>query len=967
MNGLQLLAVLVAAVLVVVGILAFRRRVLARMAIRSISRRKKFSVIVVCGLLIATAMISGSLVAGDTLDYIIAKDIMTSTGEVDVMISALNETGQETYFNSSIASSVAADVSSGALPHIDKVSVAVREVLAVKNLRTNKTFARAGLFGFEPSNAVNPLVDSSGVAATVEDVTGGMAVINSKLADEVDAQVEDTIIGITNTGLPVTFKVSWIAKDTGLANWGGSALLFVDLAYVQQVVIGKPGMINRIDVSCLGSEDKGYKVSDQAIAELKQILPAEPDFQYDSIKKDGLEAAKAVSDTMSQLLVLMSSFAIIAGAALIVNIFVMLAEERKAEMGISRAIGMQRGDLTQTFMYEGVVYALAAAGVGAFAGLGIAMVVMTGAMAIISGGGLQFTLNWEWASLGIAACAGFLITMLTVIAASWRVSKLNIVRAIRDIPEPTSIRTRRRYLALGIAGMAVGVVATGIGAAQHQAAGITSGPSIFALGLALVVARFVGFRIPLSIASAFVVFYMFDPLDISGFLFGPAEGGMEMFLVAGLVLVSGCVIFVMVNSDLLLNALMAMFGRRRSLLPVFKIAISYPMNKKFRTGLTVFMFALIMFTVIVIAMIASFQRESVEKTTQQLSGGYEILGFSMLEIPASNLTAGLELVNESIGAGTVTSYEVAATGYATLNVSGQDEFDYRLVGFSDRMISEARYSLMRRAPEYSTDEEAWNAMLHDHSLVIMDGSVVPSQFGPTTFSSISIDVGDIVKVRTPYGAEANVTIIGIMDQYFNQGMYCSHAFLRTLDPLAKDTSFYFETSPPAGVPNADVSSKMEQVFVEYGLTTVVVRDAVEEAMTTVASVMQLMEIFLGMGLIVGIAGLGIITIRNVAERRQEIGVMRAIGYQRDMILKAFLLETSFMSLLGITVGTLMGLGISFTIFVWGGFSKMSVFVIPWGEIIVVLVIAFTITLAATLPPSRKAARLAPAEALRRVD
>lgn len=440
-----------------------------------------------------------------------------------------------------------------------------------------------------------------------------------------------------------------------------------------------------------------------------------------------------------------------------------------------------------------------------------------------------------------------------------------------------------------------------------------------------------------------------------------------MFLVSGLLLVSGCVIFVMVNSDLLLNALMVMFGRRRSLLPVFKIAISYPMNKKFRTGLTVFMFALIMFTVIVIAMIASFQRESVEKTTQQLSGGYEILGFSMLEIPASNLSAGLEQVNESIGVGTIKSYEVAATGYATLNVSGQDEFDYPLIGFSDRMISEGRYSLMKRAPEYSTDAEVWNALLYNHSLVIMDGSVVPSQFGPTTFSLISIDVGDVVRVRTPFGTEASVTIIGIMDQYFNPGMYCSHEFLHSFDPLAKDTSFYFETSPPTGVPNADVSSKMEQVFVEYGLTTIVVRDTVEEAMTTVASVMQLMEVFLGMGLIVGIAGLGIITIRNVAERRQEIGVMRAIGYQRDMILKAFLLETSFMSLLGIIIGTLMGLGISFTIFVWGGFSKLSVFVIPWGEILAVLVIAFAITLAATLPPSRKAARLTPAEALRRVD
>lgn len=966
MNGLQQVAFLVALAMAVVGFLALRRRVFARMSARSISRRKVHSVVIICGLLVATAMISGSLVAGDTLDYIITRSVMEGTGDVDIVISALNETGEKVYFDQAIAMSVASAAGSASLPHIDKASGAIRETLAVKNLRTGKTFARAGLFGFEIENSVNPLTRQDGVSAALEDVSGGMAVINSNLADKVDAQPGDMLLGITSIGASVTLQISWIAADSGLANWDGSALLFVDLGYAQQVT-GMVGMVNRVDVSCLGSADEGYKVSDEAISELELFLPSDVDFQYDSIKADGLEQAKTVSDMMSQLMVLMSSFAIIAGVSLIVNIFVMLSEERKTEMGISRAIGMQRGDLTQTFMFEGVLYAVAAAGVGAFAGLGIALVVMSGASAIISGGALEFTLHWEWQSLGIAAGAGFLITTLTVVVVSWRVSKLNIVRAIRNIPEPASGRRRRRYLVLGIAGTVVGILATAMGAAQNNAAGIVAGPAMAALGIALIAARYLNFRIPLSVSGAFMVFYTFDPFGIADAAFGPSEGGMEMFLVSGLLLVSGCVIFVMVNSDLLLNGLMASFGRKRSLLPVFKIAVSYPMNKKFRTGLTIFMFALIMFTVIVIAMIASFQRESVEKTTQQLSGGYEILGFSMLEIPASNLTQGLEAVNASFPSNVIVSHDVAGMGYATLNVTGYKDFEYPMIGFSERMITEARYTLMRRAPEYATDGDAWRAILENHSLVIMDGSVVPSQFGVTTFSQLSLDVGKVIRITSPLGVQRNVTVVGIMDQFFITGMYCSNEFLHSFNPLAKNTLLYFETSPGSGTPDANISAKMEQVFVEYGLTTIVVRDTVEEVMTMIASTMQLMEIFLGMGLIVGIAGLGIITIRNVAERGQEIGVMRAIGYQRDMILKAFLLETSFMSLLGIGIGTLMGLGISYTIFEWGGFSKMSEFVIPWGEVGIVLVISFAVTLAATLPPSRKAARLAPAEALRRVD
>ncbi|MCJ7463954.1 MAG: hypothetical protein MUO81_04350 [Thermoplasmata archaeon] len=43
------------------------------------------------------------------------------------------------------------------------------------------------------------------------------------------------------------------------------------------------------------------------------------------------------------------------------------------------------------------------------------------------------------------------------------------------------------------------------------------------------------------------------------------------------------------------------------------------------------------------------------------------------------------------------------------------------------------------------------------------------------------------------------------------------------------------------------------------------------------------------------------------------------------------------------------------------------FVIPWGEVLVLTGIAFVITLASMLSPSRRASRLALAEALRKVD
>src|SRR5207249_2712541 len=66
-------------------------------------------------------------------------------------------------------------------------------------------------------------------------------------------------------------------------------------------------------------------------------------------------------------------------------------------------------------------------------------------------GGTGFILTWTESDLIYGFAIGFLITMATIGIASWRVSKLNIVRAIRDIPEPVPHGSTRRQVAAGAA------------------------------------------------------------------------------------------------------------------------------------------------------------------------------------------------------------------------------------------------------------------------------------------------------------------------------------------------------------------------------------------------------------------------------------------------------------------------------------------------------------------------------------
>ena len=72
---------------------------------------------------------------------------------------------------------------------------------------------------------------------------------------------------------------------------------------------------------------------------------------------------------MTAIFIVLGLFTIAAGLLLIFLILVMLAAERRPEMGMSRAVGMKRRQLIESFMAEGMAYSLTSALVGAALGV----------------------------------------------------------------------------------------------------------------------------------------------------------------------------------------------------------------------------------------------------------------------------------------------------------------------------------------------------------------------------------------------------------------------------------------------------------------------------------------------------------------------------------------------------------------------------------------------------------------------
>src|SRR6185295_17415764 len=135
-------------------------------------------------------------------------------------------------------------------------------------------------------------------------------------------------------------------------------------------------------------------------------------------KQDALEIADQAGSAFMSLFTTFGTFSIAAGILLIFLIFVMLAAERRGELGIARAIGTRRGHLVQMFTFEGAAYDLIAAAAGALLGAVVAYGMVFAIASAFGTAEEDFGIRIEywvsWRSLFVAFAIGGLLTLCVV-------------------------------------------------------------------------------------------------------------------------------------------------------------------------------------------------------------------------------------------------------------------------------------------------------------------------------------------------------------------------------------------------------------------------------------------------------------------------------------------------------------------------------------------------------------------------
>jgi putative ABC transport system permease protein len=857
-----------------------------------------------------------------------------------------------------------------------------------------------------------------------KDILDQLEILRPTLAEELDADLTEIIRGLNEGGLSDDF-IGALADEE-----------------VQEEVLNA---VNQADLAAVELE-------------ASTLFAGLAEFRVLDIKKQVLDVANQAGSGVTSIFIIMGLFSIMVGVLLIFLIFVMLAAARRSEMGMARAVGAKQRHLVQMFIFEGTAYSLISGAVGVAMGLGASLIIVFMVNRIFQSGGSgapeNFTMfaHFEPRSAVVAYCLGMVITLGTVGISAYRVSRLNIVAAVRGLPPPVSqsitpyrvrlmapiwavvrpfmlLATSLRALAgmefgqgLGLLVNAVwatltipiGVIAaiaqaiwvpmshgwmtvvagglfTWLGIESNQAAPLRIGNTLVIVGIGLTIRtifhrtgirREVGDRIAYTFMGVVTLVSWVIPFSSLEDIFGEIDGGIEMFFISGVAMVAAAVWTVMYNADLLLRLLTFVTKPLGWLRPVLVTAVAYPMAAKFRTGLTLAMFALVIFTLIVMSILTEAFSAAVGDA-ERVAGGWDIQASVNSNTPIEDIRLAIDekpgLDNQDI---------TAIGGYTAFPVEirqvGAEEQRWRFYGIraaDDQYLQQTGTTLKLIADGYDSPEDVWAAVQRDSNLVVTDSLIVPSreQFGndeiPFELEGVYYEDTEMktidIEVRDPRtGTVIPLTIIAVTDRLsdafgeLGRGIIASRKELDDAIPFKIPTTTY-RLKAADGVDVATLSKSLESAFRENGMESDVLADLVNDIAAANRAFNYLFTSFMGLGLLVGIASLGVVSLRAVVERRQQIGVLRAIGYRRGMVQLSFLTESSFVVIMGVAIGVGLGTIISYNIVKDIQEEVETVrFAIPWIQIGIIVAIAYVFSLATTYMPARQASRIYPAEALR---
>jgi putative ABC transport system permease protein len=784
------------------------------------------------------------------------------------------------------------------------------------------------------------------------------------------------------------------------------------------------GLINMSDAELLAVADESERsmlvfgnVSSQNLSALEQHLDSlvgmdDLSLSVRAVKLDALEQAEASSGVLSAMFLVFGSFTIAAGILLIITIVTMMIDVRQKEYATVRALGMTRSDLRYTTLVEGSIAATVGCAIGSLIGVGLAWVIGIGFSTVFANAGADvFSFHVDISSLLAGWFWGFHIAMMTLYGSALWSSRMIIVHALKNVPQRVPKHVPWGLYLFIIGALALVLFSTGFffigGDLLAHSAWIILGCAVV-----LFICPILFWIVPVFRAKrtpeGSLPTYREAPRRTIGFIgvlllvwtglpswIDPVRSGLTpnefSFIIIGLVQVFAGVLVLAALAPLMIRSALRLASFKSG--AVVPVALSYPLHKPLRTAVVMGMFSITVFSVIVLSgYTLQFENYS-SNFVEESEGEFELMLSSarsrplQLESPVSEWDLQNTDVNQIDAVGRV----YRAQAFIENNEGERSPYILRGV---DRDFSE-HGGLPLHLWDSSlgqSSEEAWLNMQKQGDVVFVDASFgLESSLDGTNVGIFALKVGEnitIIDSQQP-SHRREVMVGGILEQssyLFSAGIWMpSEPVLEQYDGSL--TRVYVSVSDNAQ-PSPDFDTDEVRYFSAAGKTSSereaatelaellrldLEKDGVDVSLIAedvaliqalVLSILALFEGYLAIGLMIGIAGIGVVTYRSVSERRKHIGMLRALGFTRGMVARVHLIEVGWVSLLGIINGIVVGLmfHVGLHSAIWE--SEGADLVLPWTTVFWVFFGGVFLVYLATLIPVRAVSKIQPSEALR---
>jgi ABC-type lipoprotein release transport system permease subunit len=624
---------------------------------------------------------------------------------------------------------------------------------------------------------------------------------------------------------------------------------------------------------------------------LSKLDPAALGLAFAPVREQAL-AASSQSEDFGGLFLGFSFFLVVAALILLALLFQFGLERRAAETGLLLAVGWRPAQVRRLLLLEGAVIAAAGGALGVAGGILYARAILFGLVtmwrAAVAESPLQFHVTAQ--TLAAGGFSGILISMGVIWLAARGQARLparELLEQGGELERETGGAKRRRPWAGWIA------LAGGLGAA--------------ALVVAALVRR--------DTADAMSFFGAGSLLLISGL------AGVSVWLRA---LSAGAV-----SRPLTLAGLGARGCSRRS-----------------RRSLAIV--ALLAAGTFLIAAVQANKLDATRDSGRRASGtgGFAFIGESSLPI--------VEDLNTKAGRAFFALDENLFKDAAVVSMRVHDGDDAsclnlnrartpRLLGVNPRELEDRKAFAFARLAGGSDAARPW-------MLLEKDGAEIPAIGDEATITwALHKKIGDTVQYADEHGRPFQVRLVGALANSVLQGslIVAEPAFVRHFPGEAGHRMFLVDAPPGRA---AAVSAALTRGLRERGLELTPAAERLNAFNAVQNTYLDTFQVLGGLGLLLGSAGLGVVVLRNVLERRGELALLAAVGFRPRALRRLVVAEHAVLQALGMALGIASALTALLPVLLWPSAQ------VRWGLLAATLGLVFLSGLFWTWAAARLALR-----------